>query len=139
MDYIHPAPQHAWHRQPLAGFTAPPHSSQPHGAAARLSSRLGHTGKLGGELGEEAHLPTRRSVTSSWLARGIAPDIIKTPACSGEVSELVDEQDLGSCAARRAGSTPAFPTSVQHPFQTSTSDSFRLLSHGRTVSTKLAL
>ena len=28
---------------------------------------------------------------------------------SGEVSELADEHDLGSCAARRAGSTPAFP------------------------------
>ncbi len=26
------------------------------------------------------------------------------------MSELVDEQDLGSCAARRAGSNPAFPT-----------------------------
>jgi hypothetical protein len=28
----------------------------------------------------------------------------------GEVSELADEHDLGSCAARRAGSSPAFPT-----------------------------
>ena len=28
---------------------------------------------------------------------------------SGEVSELADEHDLGSCAARRAGSSPAFP------------------------------
>ena len=27
----------------------------------------------------------------------------------GEVSELADEHDLGSCAARRAGSSPAFP------------------------------
>ncbi len=27
----------------------------------------------------------------------------------GGVSELADEHDLGSCAARRAGSNPAFP------------------------------
>ena len=32
------------------------------------------------------------------------------PLCGG-VSELADEHDLGSCAARRAGSSPAFPTS----------------------------
>ena len=30
----------------------------------------------------------------------------------GEVSELVDEHDLGSCAARRPGSSPGFPTTV---------------------------
>ena len=28
---------------------------------------------------------------------------------SGEVSELADEHDLGSCAARRGGSNPPFP------------------------------
>ena len=28
----------------------------------------------------------------------------------GEVSELADEHDLGSCAARREGSSPSFPT-----------------------------
>ena len=28
----------------------------------------------------------------------------------GEVSELADEHDLGSCAARRRGSSPLFPT-----------------------------
>jgi hypothetical protein len=28
----------------------------------------------------------------------------------GEVSELVDEHDLGSCAERRPGSSPGFPT-----------------------------
>jgi transcriptional regulator with XRE-family HTH domain len=28
---------------------------------------------------------------------------------SGEVSELADEHDLGSCAARRRGSSPLFP------------------------------
>ena len=32
---------------------------------------------------------------------------------SGEVSELVDEHDLGSCAARRRGSSPRFPTQNQ--------------------------
>ena len=29
---------------------------------------------------------------------------------SGEVSELADEHDLGSCAERRGGSSPPFPT-----------------------------
>ncbi len=29
---------------------------------------------------------------------------------SGGVSELADEHDLGSCAARRGGSSPPFPT-----------------------------
>ena len=29
---------------------------------------------------------------------------------AGEVSELADEHDLGSCAARREGSSPSFPT-----------------------------
>jgi hypothetical protein len=28
----------------------------------------------------------------------------------GEVSELADEHDLGSCAERRGGSNPPFPT-----------------------------
>ena len=31
----------------------------------------------------------------------------------GEVSELVDEHDLGSCAARRPGSSPGFPTRLR--------------------------
>ncbi len=30
----------------------------------------------------------------------------------GEVSELADEHDLGSCAERRGGSSPPFPTRV---------------------------
>ena len=29
--------------------------------------------------------------------------------CNGEVSELVDEHDLGSCAARRGSSSLPFP------------------------------
>ena len=35
--------------------------------------------------------------------------ILSRFACGG-VSELVDEHDLGSCAARRGGSSPPFPT-----------------------------
>jgi hypothetical protein len=31
---------------------------------------------------------------------------------TGEVLELADRHDLGSCAARRAGSSPAFPTTI---------------------------
>ena len=34
----------------------------------------------------------------------------KEPFIFGGVSELADERDLGSRAARRAGSNPAFPT-----------------------------
>ncbi len=35
----------------------------------------------------------------------------------GGVSELVDEHDLGSCAERRPGSSPGFPTNNdQHSF-----------------------
>ena len=30
----------------------------------------------------------------------------------GEVSELADEHDLGSCAERRGGSSPPFPTNL---------------------------
>ena len=32
----------------------------------------------------------------------------------GEVSELVDEHDLGSCAARRRSSSLLFPTTSQY-------------------------
>ena len=32
----------------------------------------------------------------------------------GEVSELVDEHDLGSCAERHGGSSPPFPTRPRH-------------------------
>ena len=31
----------------------------------------------------------------------------------GEVSELADEHDLGSCAEKRGGSSPPFPTLAQ--------------------------
>ena len=31
----------------------------------------------------------------------------------GEVSELADEHDLGSCAARRRGSSPLFPSQTR--------------------------
>src|SRR5256714_2387367 len=41
-----------------------------------------------------------------------APGQTDTP---GEVSELVDGHDLGSCAAMRAGSSPAFPTVSVNP------------------------
>ena len=37
-------------------------------------------------------------------------DIITSRFTHGEVSELADEHDLGSCAARLGGSSPPFPT-----------------------------
>ncbi len=36
-------------------------------------------------------------------------EILKNHVLVGEVSEVADEHDLGSCAAKRAGSSPAFP------------------------------
>ena len=40
------------------------------------------------------------------LAAGVTYGIMTR---DGEVSELADEHDLGSCVARRTGSTPVFP------------------------------
>ncbi len=37
-------------------------------------------------------------------------DKILSNSVRGGVSELVDEHDLGSCAAKRRGSNPRFPT-----------------------------
>jgi transcriptional regulator with XRE-family HTH domain len=41
--------------------------------------------------------------------RGLQNDKILHQFTFGEVSELADEHDLGSCAARRRGSSPLFP------------------------------
>jgi hypothetical protein len=41
---------------------------------------------------------------------------IITTAPYGEVSELADEHDLGSCAERHGGSSPPFPTSHLQSF-----------------------
>ncbi len=38
--------------------------------------------------------------------------IISFEFAHGEVSELADEHDLGSCAERHGGSSPPFPTMV---------------------------
>ena len=43
-------------------------------------------------------------------------DILLTDFLYGEVSELADEHDLGSCAARRGGSNPPFPTTKEKKF-----------------------
>ena len=40
----------------------------------------------------------------------ITSDTRDTAACVAEVLELADRHDLGSCAARRVGSTPTVPT-----------------------------
>ena len=42
-------------------------------------------------------------------------DIISSIFLFGEVSEMADEHDLGSCAARRGGSNPPFPTQGFQP------------------------
>ena len=49
---------------------------------------------------------SRAKSTIRQIAKDDADGIIRL---DGEVSELADEHDLGSCAARRAGSSPAFP------------------------------
>lgn len=46
------------------------------------------------------------SLKSCWSTLGVLGIIW---LLSGEVLELADNHDLGSCAERRAGSTPAFP------------------------------
>jgi hypothetical protein len=50
---------------------------------------------------------SRTKIRKRQIAKDGADGIIRM---DGEVSELADEHDLGSCAARRAGSSPAFPT-----------------------------
>ena len=51
--------------------------------------------------------PASEKVLSSVKQNGII-----SSASYGEVSELADEHDLGSCAERHGGSSPPFPTIV---------------------------
>ena len=55
-------------------------------------------------------MPKTRFYTS-WI-RKRASNIGYNRRSLGEVSELVDERDLGSRAERRPGSSPGFPTST---------------------------
>ena len=48
------------------------------------------------------------AAASTWLANALSPCYTRPEA--GDVAKLADAHDLGSCAARRAGSTPAVPT-----------------------------
>ena len=50
------------------------------------------------------------SVKQTFSQNAIIPPALPHDA-PGEVSELADEHDLGSCGATRGGSTPPFPTS----------------------------
>ena len=54
--------------------------------------------------------PASRRVLSNIKQKVKQNAIILDDFISGEVSELADEHDLGSCAARRGGSSPPFPT-----------------------------
>ena len=45
---------------------------------------------------------------------GTQNDTIFNSFTHGGVLELADRQDLGSCAERREGSSPSFPTTVCH-------------------------
>ena len=51
----------------------------------------------------------RRSASKKIFKKLLNFGII-THASLGEVSELADEHDLGSCAERHGGSSPPFPT-----------------------------
>ena len=53
----------------------------------------------------------RRSASKKIFKKLLNFGII-THASLGEVSELADEHDLGSCAERHGGSSPPFPTKV---------------------------
>ena len=51
------------------------------------------------------------SITFSGCLRQVCQNaIVLADFISGGVSELADEHDLGSCAERRGGSSPPFPT-----------------------------
>ncbi len=65
---------------------------------SHTSERL-HSGRILLELGHK-NIENCVAADLDWVALSVR---------HGEVSELADEHDLGSCAARRAGSSPAFP------------------------------
>ncbi len=52
----------------------------------------------------------RLRLSSSGLRQVCQNAIVLADFVSGGVSELADEHDLGSCAERRGGSSPPFPT-----------------------------
>ena len=57
--------------------------------------------------------PASDKVVSSIKNNGKQYDTIMSASSYGEVSELADEHDLGSCAFnRRGGSSPPFPTTT---------------------------
>ena len=49
-------------------------------------------------------------IATVWQSRLAKPAPSTYNAAGGEVTELADVHDLGSCGATRAGSSPAFPT-----------------------------
>ena len=56
------------------------------------------------------------SITFSGYLRQVCQNaIVLADFVFGGVSELADEHDLGSCAARRGGSSPPFPTIALKP------------------------
>ncbi len=56
--------------------------------------------------------PASQKVLSSVKQSVKQNGIIFSEFTYGEVSELADEHDLGSCAERRGGSNPPFPTKL---------------------------
>jgi hypothetical protein len=50
------------------------------------------------------------------------------------VLELADRQDLGSCAERREGSSPSFPTSLQ---QCSDIDTYKIIHLARNLTSSM--
>ena len=61
--------------------------------------------------------PASKKVVSKMVSNYDADmgkyDKILSLSNRGEVSELADEHDLGSCAERRGGSNPPFPISIK--------------------------
>jgi hypothetical protein len=89
-------------------------SASPYGGA----SGVFYSGPLA-QLAEQVTLnhPVPGSIpgrlTSSFIEEGYSSADSPNVAAKGEVSELADEHDLGSCAARRRSSSLLFPTSRQ--------------------------
>ena len=52
------------------------------------------------------------SLRKRLIARSRNEELSASHLVSGGVSELADEHDLGSCAERRGGSSPPFPTTM---------------------------
>ena len=80
----------------------------------RAAAATPQFGRFGGRLVDSSHLtaPGGRPIMTMGTGLPVSPTLLYDHHIylSGEVSELADGHDLGSCAAMREGSSPSFPT-----------------------------